>query len=52
MCNLKFKFQVAELFHSLKNRVRAFNMYVNAQPSVMDQESVYKQRFILQVMLY
>ncbi|XP_075282799.1 ATP-dependent RNA helicase TDRD9 [Opisthocomus hoazin] len=43
--------EVAELFHSLKNRVRAFNMYVNAQPSVMDQESVYKQRFILQVVI-
>ncbi|NXI95215.1 TDRD9 helicase, partial [Psophia crepitans] len=43
--------EVAELFHNLKERVRAFNMCVNAQPSAMDQESVYKQRFILQVVI-
>ncbi|NXH77020.1 TDRD9 helicase, partial [Hydrobates tethys] len=41
--------EVAELFHNLKKRVRAFNMCVNAQPSAKDQECVYKQRFILQV---
>ncbi|NXE20690.1 TDRD9 helicase, partial [Ardeotis kori] len=43
--------EVAELFHNLKKRVRAFNMCVNAQPSAMDQECVYKQRFILQVVI-
>ncbi|NXF33873.1 TDRD9 helicase, partial [Nyctibius bracteatus] len=41
--------EVAELFHDLQKRVKAFNMHVNAQPSAMDQECVYKQRFILQV---
>ncbi|XP_051477823.1 ATP-dependent RNA helicase TDRD9 isoform X1 [Apus apus] len=41
--------EVAELFNNLKKRIRAFNMYVNAQPSARDQECVYKQRFILQV---
>ncbi|XP_075609122.1 ATP-dependent RNA helicase TDRD9 [Balearica regulorum gibbericeps] len=43
--------EVAELFHNLKKRVRAFNMCVNAQPSAMDQECIYKQRFILQVVI-
>ncbi|NXN71597.1 TDRD9 helicase, partial [Himantopus himantopus] len=43
--------EVADLFHNLKQRVRAFNMYVNAQPSATDQECVYKQRFILQVVI-
>ncbi|XP_027529883.1 ATP-dependent RNA helicase TDRD9 isoform X2 [Neopelma chrysocephalum] len=43
--------EVAELFHHLKRRVRAFNMYVNAQPSAVDQEYVNKQRFILQVVI-
>ncbi|NXL06991.1 TDRD9 helicase, partial [Mesembrinibis cayennensis] len=43
--------EVAELFHNLKRRVRAFNMYINAQPCAMDQECVYKQRFILQVVI-
>ncbi|XP_042655135.1 ATP-dependent RNA helicase TDRD9 isoform X2 [Tyto alba] len=43
--------EVAELFHNLKRRVRAFNMCVKAQPSAMDQECVYKQRFILQVVI-
>ncbi|NXL47158.1 TDRD9 helicase, partial [Podilymbus podiceps] len=42
--------EVAELFHNLKMRVRAFNMCVNA-PASMDQECVYKQRFILQVVI-
>lgn len=50
--NSGFKFQVVELFHDLKERVRAFNMCVNDQPCALGQESVYKQRFILQVMLY
>ncbi|KAM6204809.1 ATP-dependent RNA helicase TDRD9 isoform 2-T2 [Sarcoramphus papa] len=43
--------EVAELFHNLKKRVGAFNMCVNAQPSAVDQEYVYKQRFILQVVI-
>ncbi|KAM9290099.1 ATP-dependent RNA helicase TDRD9 [Cariama cristata] len=43
--------EVADLFHNLKERVGAFNMCVNAQPSAMDQECVYKQRFILQVVI-
>ncbi|XP_027493936.1 ATP-dependent RNA helicase TDRD9 isoform X2 [Corapipo altera] len=43
--------EVAELFHNLKRRVRAFNMYVNARPSAVDQEYVNKQRFILQVVI-
>ncbi|XP_017663142.1 PREDICTED: putative ATP-dependent RNA helicase TDRD9 isoform X1 [Lepidothrix coronata] len=43
--------EVAELFHNLKRRVRAFNMYVNAPPSTVDQEYVNKQRFILQVVI-
>uniref|UniRef100_A0A8B9ZCB2 RNA helicase n=1 Tax=Buteo japonicus TaxID=224669 RepID=A0A8B9ZCB2_9AVES len=51
ICNLEFKFQVAQLFHNLEKRVRAFNMCVNAQPSAMDQERVYKQHFILQVVI-
>ncbi|XP_074887101.1 ATP-dependent RNA helicase TDRD9 [Buteo buteo] len=43
--------EVAQLFHNLEKRVRAFNMCVNAQPSAMDQERVYKQHFILQVVI-
>lgn len=43
---------MAQLFHNLKDRVSAFNMHVNAQPSAVDQECLYKQNFILQVMLY
>ncbi|KAI1237565.1 hypothetical protein IHE44_0013645 [Lamprotornis superbus] len=43
--------EVAELFHNLKRRVRAFNMHVKAQPSAVDQEYVCKQRFILQVVI-
>ncbi|KAM7024098.1 ATP-dependent RNA helicase TDRD9 isoform 1-T1 [Acridotheres tristis] len=43
--------EVAELFHNLKRRVRAFNMHVKAQPSTVDQEHVCKQRFILQVVI-
>ncbi|XP_050191582.1 ATP-dependent RNA helicase TDRD9 [Myiozetetes cayanensis] len=43
--------EVAELFYNLKRRVKAFNMYVNAQPSAMNQECMNKQRFILQVVI-
>ncbi|XP_061232265.1 ATP-dependent RNA helicase TDRD9 isoform X1 [Neopsephotus bourkii] len=43
--------EVAQLFHNLKERVSAFNMHVNAQPSAVDQERLYKQRFILQVVI-
>uniref|UniRef100_A0A8C3J469 ATP-dependent RNA helicase TDRD9 n=1 Tax=Calidris pygmaea TaxID=425635 RepID=A0A8C3J469_9CHAR len=49
--NVEFKFQVAELFHNLKHRVRAFNMCVNSQPSAVDEESIYEQRFILQIVI-
>ncbi|XP_071601524.1 ATP-dependent RNA helicase TDRD9 isoform X2 [Heliangelus exortis] len=43
--------EVSQLFHNLKMRVKAFNMCVNALPSARDQEYVYKQRFILQVVI-
>ncbi|XP_053080993.1 ATP-dependent RNA helicase TDRD9 isoform X3 [Acinonyx jubatus] len=43
--------EVAELYGELKNRVSQFNMYVDSRRPVMDQEYVYKQRFILQVVL-
>ncbi|NXA46282.1 TDRD9 helicase, partial [Nothocercus julius] len=43
--------EVAELFEELKQRVSVFNMHINTQPSPMDQEYVYKQRFILQVVI-
>ncbi|XP_039392318.1 ATP-dependent RNA helicase TDRD9 isoform X5 [Mauremys reevesii] len=43
--------EVAELFEELKNRVKSFNMYINTHPPVMDQEYIYKQRFILQVVM-
>ncbi|XP_009958204.1 PREDICTED: putative ATP-dependent RNA helicase TDRD9, partial [Leptosomus discolor] len=43
--------EVSELFHNLKKRVREFNMCVNAEPSATDQEGLYKQRFILQVVI-
>ncbi|XP_064368091.1 ATP-dependent RNA helicase TDRD9 [Dromaius novaehollandiae] len=43
--------EVAELFEELKERVSAFNMRVNTQPSAVDQEYVYKQHFILQVVI-
>ncbi|XP_037756977.2 ATP-dependent RNA helicase TDRD9 [Chelonia mydas] len=42
--------EVAELFEELKNRIKSFNMYINTPP-VMDQEYIYKQRFILQVVM-
>lgn len=41
--------QVAELYEELKNRISQFNMHVDSQRPVLDQEYVYKQRFILQV---
>uniref|UniRef100_A0A8V5GBV2 RNA helicase n=1 Tax=Melopsittacus undulatus TaxID=13146 RepID=A0A8V5GBV2_MELUD len=44
-------FKVARLFHNLKERVSAFNMHVNPAPSAVDQECLYKQRFILQVVM-
>uniref|UniRef100_A0A8C6YX85 RNA helicase n=1 Tax=Nothoprocta perdicaria TaxID=30464 RepID=A0A8C6YX85_NOTPE len=43
--------EVAELFEELKQRVSVFNMHITTQPSPMDQEYVYKQRFILQVVI-
>ncbi|XP_074725041.1 ATP-dependent RNA helicase TDRD9 [Strix uralensis] len=43
--------EVAELYYDLKKRVSAFNMYVETEPSAKDQECVYKQRFILQVVI-
>uniref|UniRef100_A0A7M4FCB0 Tudor domain containing 9 n=1 Tax=Crocodylus porosus TaxID=8502 RepID=A0A7M4FCB0_CROPO len=48
---LKLKFQVAELFEELKNRIKSFNMHVNTQPPAMDQEYEFKQRFILQIVI-
>uniref|UniRef100_A0A673V8U2 ATP-dependent RNA helicase TDRD9 n=1 Tax=Suricata suricatta TaxID=37032 RepID=A0A673V8U2_SURSU len=43
--------EVAELYEDLKNRVSQFNMHVDPQRPVVDQEYVWKQRFILQVVL-
>ncbi|KAK2497836.1 hypothetical protein MC885_006939 [Smutsia gigantea] len=43
--------EVAELYEELKNRISQFNMYVGSQWPVMDQEYMYKQQFILQVVL-
>ncbi|KFQ33915.1 Putative ATP-dependent RNA helicase TDRD9, partial [Mesitornis unicolor] len=43
------KIKEAKLFHDLKERVRAFNMYVTAQPAAVDQEYLCRQHFILQV---
>ncbi|KAJ6661880.1 hypothetical protein lerEdw1_013051, partial [Lerista edwardsae] len=43
--------EVAELYEELKKRVAAFNMQVKAQNPPMDREHVYKQRFILQVVM-
>ncbi|NXL84780.1 TDRD9 helicase, partial [Alectura lathami] len=43
--------EVAELVKLLKDRIRPFNMHVNPEPSAVDQEYVYKQRFILQVVM-
>lgn len=49
--NLELEFQVAELFNLLKTRVGELNMFINTQPSAVDEEYLCKQRFILQVML-
>ncbi|XP_035182722.1 ATP-dependent RNA helicase TDRD9 isoform X1 [Oxyura jamaicensis] len=43
--------EVAELFNLLKTRVGEFNMFINTQPSAVDEEYVCKQRFILQVVM-
>ncbi|XP_054828112.1 ATP-dependent RNA helicase TDRD9 [Eublepharis macularius] len=43
--------KVAELYEELKKRVSEFNMHVNPQPPAMDRDYVYKQRFILQVVM-
>nr|XP_060611008.1 ATP-dependent RNA helicase TDRD9 [Anolis sagrei ordinatus] len=43
--------EVAELYAELKKRVGRFNMHAYTQPPVMDSEHVYKQRFILQVVM-
>ncbi|XP_077179907.1 ATP-dependent RNA helicase TDRD9 [Paroedura picta] len=43
--------EVAELYEELKKRVSEFNMNVNPQPPAMDRDYVYKQRFILQVVM-
>ncbi|XP_061468264.1 ATP-dependent RNA helicase TDRD9 isoform X2 [Rhineura floridana] len=43
--------EVAELYEELKKRVGVFNMHVDTQPPAMDHEHVYKQRFILQVVM-
>ncbi|XP_043842067.1 ATP-dependent RNA helicase TDRD9 [Dromiciops gliroides] len=43
--------EVAELYEELKNRITQFNMCVDTQRPVMDHDYVYKQRFILQVVL-
>ncbi|XP_053138500.1 ATP-dependent RNA helicase TDRD9 isoform X1 [Hemicordylus capensis] len=43
--------EVAELYEELKKRVQVFNMNVNPQPPSKDPEQMYKQRFILQVVM-
>ncbi|XP_007986155.1 ATP-dependent RNA helicase TDRD9 [Chlorocebus sabaeus] len=43
--------EVAELYEELKTRISQFNMHVDSRQPVMDQEYIYKQRFILQVVL-
>ncbi|NXL38850.1 TDRD9 helicase, partial [Glaucidium brasilianum] len=43
--------EVAELYYNLKKQVNTFNMHVKTEPSAMDQECVYKQRFFLQVVI-
>uniref|UniRef100_A0A670IA43 ATP-dependent RNA helicase TDRD9 n=1 Tax=Podarcis muralis TaxID=64176 RepID=A0A670IA43_PODMU len=43
--------EVAELYEELKKRMGVFNMEVNPHPPAMDQDHVYKQRFILQVVM-
>uniref|UniRef100_A0A8B9TN04 ATP-dependent RNA helicase TDRD9 n=1 Tax=Anas platyrhynchos TaxID=8839 RepID=A0A8B9TN04_ANAPL len=48
---VKLEFQVAELFNLLKTRVGELNMFINTQPSAVDEEYLCKQRFILQVVM-
>uniref|UniRef100_A0ACB8G713 ATP-dependent RNA helicase tdrd9 n=1 Tax=Sphaerodactylus townsendi TaxID=933632 RepID=A0ACB8G713_9SAUR len=43
--------EVAELYEELKKRVSIFNMHVNQLPPAIDRDHVYKQHFILQVVL-
>ncbi|KAL8168900.1 UNVERIFIED_CONTAM: ATP-dependent RNA helicase tdrd9, partial [Gekko kuhli] len=43
--------KVAELYEELKKRISEFNMHVNPQPPPMDRDYVYKQRFILQIVM-
>ncbi|XP_071894342.1 ATP-dependent RNA helicase TDRD9 isoform X3 [Anas platyrhynchos] len=43
--------EVAELFNLLKTRVGELNMFINTQPSAVDEEYLCKQRFILQVVM-
>ncbi|XP_023402377.1 ATP-dependent RNA helicase TDRD9 [Loxodonta africana] len=43
--------EVAELYEELKTRISQFNMYVGSQRPAVDHEYIYKQRFILQVVL-
>ncbi|XP_072193856.1 ATP-dependent RNA helicase TDRD9 isoform X1 [Excalfactoria chinensis] len=43
--------EVADLVQLLKERVKPFNMRVNTELSAMDQDYIYKQHFILQVVM-
>ncbi|KAM9201779.1 ATP-dependent RNA helicase TDRD9 [Dugong dugon] len=43
--------EVAELYEELKTRISQFNMSVSSRRPAMDHEYIYKQRFILQVVL-
>uniref|UniRef100_A0A6Q2Y8P3 ATP-dependent RNA helicase TDRD9 n=1 Tax=Esox lucius TaxID=8010 RepID=A0A6Q2Y8P3_ESOLU len=43
--------EVAELYEDLKKRVSQFNMHVIENPEPMDYSSIYKQLFILQVVI-
>ncbi|XP_043930431.1 ATP-dependent RNA helicase TDRD9 [Protopterus annectens] len=43
--------EVAELYEDLRNRVRQFNMHIHLSRPAMDQQYMYKQRFILQFVL-
>ncbi|XP_075386945.1 ATP-dependent RNA helicase TDRD9 [Tenrec ecaudatus] len=43
--------EVAELYEELKTRISQFNMCVGSRRPTLDHEYIYKQRFILQVVL-
>ncbi|XP_045143979.1 ATP-dependent RNA helicase TDRD9 [Echinops telfairi] len=43
--------EVAELYEELKTRISQFNMCVDSRRPALDHEYIYKQRFILQVVL-